>query len=99
MKQMRRYESELEREEAYRTYLRRIGDEGEADIERGDYVDVPLDGLADHLRGLGRKARGERRWLATACLVPRRETSFQCAGYRARRDGRGLKEANRGRRG
>jgi len=56
---MRRYEAELEREEAHLTYLRRIGDEGEADIERGDYVDVPLDGLADHLRGLGRKARGE----------------------------------------
>jgi hypothetical protein len=56
---LRRYEDDVLREEAHLPYLRRLGDEGEADIAAGRYVDVPRDGLKDYLRVLGRRAREE----------------------------------------
>jgi predicted transcriptional regulator len=56
---LRRYEDDVLREEAHLAYLRRLGDEGEADIAAGRHVDVPRDGLKDYLRGLGRRAREE----------------------------------------
>jgi antitoxin ParD1/3/4 len=54
---MRRYEAELERDEAHLAYLRRLGDEGEADLTAGRYTDVPKEDLGEYLRGLGRRAR------------------------------------------
>jgi antitoxin ParD1/3/4 len=54
---LRRYEDDVRREEAHLRYIERLADEGEADIARGDYDDVPLDGLEDYIRGLGREAR------------------------------------------
>jgi antitoxin ParD1/3/4 len=56
---LRRYEDDVLREEAHLAYLKRLGDEGEADIVAGRHVDVPLGGLKDYLRGLGRRAREE----------------------------------------
>jgi antitoxin ParD1/3/4 len=56
---LRRYEDDVLREEAHLAYLKRLGDEGDADIAAGCYVDVPRDGLKDYLRGLGRRAREE----------------------------------------
>jgi antitoxin ParD1/3/4 len=56
---LRRYEDDVKREEAHLAYLRRMGDEGEAAIAKGDYTDVPYDQLDSFLESLGREARGE----------------------------------------
>ena len=51
---LRRYEDDVLREEAHLAYLRRLGDEGQAAHDRGDYVTVHMDGLGEFLSGLGR---------------------------------------------
>jgi antitoxin ParD1/3/4 len=56
---LRRYEDDVLREQAHLAYIKRMGDEGEAALARGDYVDVPLDGIEEYIRTLGRKARKE----------------------------------------
>jgi antitoxin ParD1/3/4 len=56
---LRRYEDDVLREQAHLAYIKRIGDEGEAAIAKGDYVDVPLNGIEDFISDLGRKARKE----------------------------------------
>jgi antitoxin ParD1/3/4 len=55
---MRRYEAQLEHEAAHLAYLKRLGDEGEADLAAGRYTDVPYDELESHLEALGRRAQG-----------------------------------------
>ncbi|MCB8878487.1 type II toxin-antitoxin system ParD family antitoxin [Acidisoma silvae] len=56
---LRRYEDDVRREEAHLAYLKRLGDEGEVAIDKGDYIDVPHDQLGSFLDSLGREARSE----------------------------------------
>jgi antitoxin ParD1/3/4 len=56
---LRRYEDDVKREEAQLAYLRRLGDEGEADIAAGRFADVAHDQLDGYLEALGRRARQE----------------------------------------
>ena len=49
---LRRYEDDVRREEAHLAYLKRLGDEGEADLAAGRYDDIPLGGLRDYLSKL-----------------------------------------------
>jgi antitoxin ParD1/3/4 len=50
---LRRYEADLDREKAHLDYLRRLGDEGEAAFERGEYTSVKPEDLRAFLRSLG----------------------------------------------
>ena len=55
---LRRYEDDVLREQAHLDYLRRLADEGEADLAAGRYTDVPREQLGGYLSGLGRRQRG-----------------------------------------
>jgi antitoxin ParD1/3/4 len=55
---LRRYEDDVLREQAHLDYLRRLADEGEADLAAGRYTDVPRQQLGEYLSGLGRRQRG-----------------------------------------
>ena len=55
---LRRYEDDVLREQAHLDYLRRLADEGEADLAAGRYTDVPREKLGEYLSGLGRRQRG-----------------------------------------
>jgi antitoxin ParD1/3/4 len=56
---LRRYEADLDREEAHLDYLRRLGDEGEADIAAGRFTDVRHDQLHEFFESLDREALGK----------------------------------------
>jgi antitoxin ParD1/3/4 len=55
---LRRYEDDVLREQAHLVYLRRLGDDGEAAIARGEYTDVSRDGLHDFFDAVEREALG-----------------------------------------
>jgi antitoxin ParD1/3/4 len=55
---LRRYEDDVLREQAHLVYLRRLADEGEADLAAGRYAEVPREQLGEYLSGLGRRQRG-----------------------------------------
>lgn len=52
---LRRYEDDIQREQAHIDYLRRLGDEGEAAIARGEYVRLETQELADYVCSIGRR--------------------------------------------
>jgi antitoxin ParD1/3/4 len=52
---LRRYEDDVRREEAHLDYLRRLGDQGEAEFARGEFEKVELDRLGEYLGALGRE--------------------------------------------
>ncbi len=52
---LRRYEDDIQRERAHLDYLRRLGDEGEAAIARGEYVRLESQEVADYVRAIGRR--------------------------------------------
>jgi antitoxin ParD1/3/4 len=52
---LRRYEDDVSREKVHLAYLKRLGDLGEAAYQRGEYTTVEREGIADHIRSLGRK--------------------------------------------
>ena len=54
---LRRYEDDVLREQAHLDYLRRLANEGEADLAAGRYSDVPREQLDEYLSGLGRRQR------------------------------------------
>ena len=54
---LRRYEDDVLREQAHLDYLRRLADEGEADLTAGRYTDVPREQLGEYLSSLGRRQR------------------------------------------
>jgi antitoxin ParD1/3/4 len=51
---LRRYEDDVLREQAHLAYLRRLGDEGEAAFESGEYTSVKPADLRSFLSSLGR---------------------------------------------
>ncbi|MCB8880722.1 type II toxin-antitoxin system ParD family antitoxin [Acidisoma cellulosilytica] len=51
---LRRYEADLDREQAHLAYLQRLGDQGEAEIARGAYKRVAPEDLGAFLASLGR---------------------------------------------
>ena len=52
---LRRYEDDIVREQAHLDYLRRLGDQGEAEFARGEFESVELDTLGEYLSSLGRE--------------------------------------------
>jgi antitoxin ParD1/3/4 len=52
---LRRYEDDVRREEAHLAYIQRLADQGAAEIDRGEYIDVELNDLESYLSSLGRK--------------------------------------------
>lgn len=51
---LRRYEDDIQREQAHLKYLNRLTDQGEAAYHRGDFVRVEREGVADFVRNAGR---------------------------------------------
>jgi antitoxin ParD1/3/4 len=54
---LRRYEDDVLREQAHLDYLRRLGDEGEAEIAQGKGERMAADQISSYIRGLAREAR------------------------------------------
>jgi len=52
---LRRYEDDVRREEAHLAYIQRLADQGAAEIDRGEYIDVELGDIESYLSSLGRK--------------------------------------------
>jgi antitoxin ParD1/3/4 len=52
---LRRYEDDVRREEAHLAYIRRLAEQGEAEIARGEYDAVAPEDLGRYLTSLGRE--------------------------------------------
>jgi antitoxin ParD1/3/4 len=50
---LRRYEDDVRREEAHLAYIRRLAEQGEADIARGEFDEVAPHDLGRYLKSLG----------------------------------------------
>jgi len=51
---LRRYEDDVRREDAHLAYIRRLAEQGEAEIARGEYDEVAAEDLGRYLKSLGR---------------------------------------------
>ena len=52
---LRRYEDDVQREAAHLAYIRRLAEQGEAEISRHEYDEVAPEDLGRYLRSLGRE--------------------------------------------
>jgi antitoxin ParD1/3/4 len=52
---LRRYEDDVRREDAHLAYIRRLAEQGEGEIARGEHDEVAPEDLGRYLKSLGRE--------------------------------------------